>query len=200
MSILAGYFQDRNGENKSIVDEIKDKVSIPLYFERVILPARGSYYANYGADFVGTNRTVCPLHDEDTPSFFYREELGTYKCFGCGKSGDVISLHQEFTKVETGNDVSFREALEFLKKVFIDKNDISAEDVVKTKEPLDQMKLTYMNTMYARAFNTILDDKSRTSEEKTKSLYEVMALRQYAYTEGNDVLESVADQLRDYAR
>ena len=32
---------------------------------------------------------LCPFHNEKTPSFNVNAELGFYKCFGCGKSGDA---------------------------------------------------------------------------------------------------------------
>ncbi len=37
----------------------------------------------------------CPFHDERTPSFYVVPDKGFYKCFGCGKSGDVFSFVME---------------------------------------------------------------------------------------------------------
>lgn len=37
----------------------------------------------------------CPFHNERTPSFGVNEVLRIYKCFGCGKGGDVISFVME---------------------------------------------------------------------------------------------------------
>ena len=39
-----------------------------------------------GKDYVG----LCPFHSEKTPSFVVHQDF--YKCFGCGASGDIISL------------------------------------------------------------------------------------------------------------
>lgn len=39
------------------------------------------------------NKACCPIHDEDTPSFFYFEDTGTFHCFGCGAVGGVVELH-----------------------------------------------------------------------------------------------------------
>ena len=38
---------------------------------------------------------LCPFHNEKTPSFSVNGELGFYKCFGCGKSGDAITFVRE---------------------------------------------------------------------------------------------------------
>src|SRR5690606_4897390 len=44
---------------------------------------------------VGSLKGLCPFHDEKTPSFTIRPALGSYHCFGCGESGDVISFVQK---------------------------------------------------------------------------------------------------------
>ena len=49
-----------------------------------------------GRNWVG----LCPFHAEKTPSFNVREETGRYKCFGCGKSGDVFTFVQETEHVD----------------------------------------------------------------------------------------------------
>lgn len=44
-----------------------------------------------GVDMTG----LCPFHNEKTPSFKVSKVKGIFKCFGCGKSGDVIDFIQE---------------------------------------------------------------------------------------------------------
>ncbi|MCR4657270.1 MAG: DNA primase [Lachnospiraceae bacterium] len=51
---------------------------------------------------------LCPFHSEKSPSFSVRPERGMYHCFGCGKSGDVISFVMEY------ENYSFNEAVSFL--------------------------------------------------------------------------------------
>jgi DNA primase len=41
---------------------------------------------------MGSLKGLCPFHDEKTPSFHVRPAVGSYYCFGCGESGDVISF------------------------------------------------------------------------------------------------------------
>jgi len=54
----------------------------------------------------GSNfKARCPFHDEKTASFVVSPKKQIYKCFGCGKGGNVITFVQEFEKI------SFPEAL-----------------------------------------------------------------------------------------
>jgi DNA primase len=45
----------------------------------------------------GTNKlvTLCPFHSEKSPSCVIDRVRNTFKCFGCGKGGDVISWVME---------------------------------------------------------------------------------------------------------
>ncbi len=52
-----------------------------------------------GINYIG----LCPFHNEKTPSFNVSPTKGIYKCFGCGKAGNVIGFvmeHEKFTYPE----------------------------------------------------------------------------------------------------
>lgn len=38
---------------------------------------------------------LCPFHDEKTPSFIVFPETGTWRCFGCGRGGDLFTYVME---------------------------------------------------------------------------------------------------------
>ena len=57
---------------------------------------------------VGSLKGLCPFHDERSPSFHVRPQVGRYHCFGCGEGGDVIDF---VTKVD---GLGFAEAVEYL--------------------------------------------------------------------------------------
>jgi DNA primase len=57
-----------------------------------------------GRNWVG----LCPFHQEKTPSFNVDPVTQSFKCFGCGASGDV------FTFIERHENMSFVEAAEYL--------------------------------------------------------------------------------------
>lgn len=83
------------------VEEIKKKLDIVETINRLLpLKKRGRHFV-----------ANCPFHNEKTPSFVVSPELQIYKCFGCGKAGDIFSFYEEF------NRVTFREALEDLAKI-----------------------------------------------------------------------------------
>ncbi len=55
---------------------------------------------------------LCPFHQEKTPSFHVDPDKGFYKCFGCGKAGDVISF------VRDTEQLGFMEAIEAIGQRF----------------------------------------------------------------------------------
>src|SRR5699024_8875902 len=57
---------------------------------------------------IGSMKGLCPFHDEETPSFNIRPQLGHWHCFGCGEGGGVISFVQKI------NHLSSVEAVEML--------------------------------------------------------------------------------------
>lgn len=81
------------------VDEVKSRINIAdVIGERVALRSAG----------VGSMKGLCPFHDEKSPSFHVRPQVGYYHCFGCGASGDVYTFLREM------DHVSFTEAVERL--------------------------------------------------------------------------------------
>ena len=85
-----------------VADEIKEKVRqatdiAALIGEHVQLQPRGR-------DLWG----CCPFHEEKSPSFHVRPDMGTWKCFGCGKGGDC------FTYVMEHEHLDFPDALRLL--------------------------------------------------------------------------------------
>lgn len=57
---------------------------------------------------IGSFKGLCPFHDERSPSFHVRPQMGYFHCFGCQESGDVISFIQKM------DHISFSEAVEKL--------------------------------------------------------------------------------------
>ena len=49
-----------------------------------------------GANFSGN----CPFHNEKTPSFMVSPSKQIFKCFGCGKGGNVITFMQEIERID----------------------------------------------------------------------------------------------------
>lgn len=81
------------------VEEVKSRTNIAdIVGERVALKSAG----------IGSFKGLCPFHDEKSPSFHVRPQVGFYHCFGCGESGDVYSF------LRAMDHVSFTEAVERL--------------------------------------------------------------------------------------
>ena len=73
----------------------------------------------------GTNYIAnCPFHNEKTPSFNVSPAKGIYKCFGCGKAGNVVTFIQDHEKL------TYPEAIRWLADYY----KITIEETERTPE------------------------------------------------------------------
>jgi DNA primase len=81
------------------IDEVRSRTNIAdIVGDYVALKSAGA----------GSMKGLCPFHEERSPSFHVRPQVGFYHCFGCGEGGDV------FTFLQRMDHVSFSEAVERL--------------------------------------------------------------------------------------
>jgi DNA primase len=81
------------------IDEVRSRTDIKAVVEAFVsLKPAG----------IGSYKGLCPFHDERSPSFHVRPQVGTYHCFGCGESGDAISFLMKM------NHTTFAETVEQL--------------------------------------------------------------------------------------
>ena len=88
-------------DNRNQIDDIKARLDIVTVVQEYVPDLKRS-----GRNFFG----LCPFHQEKTPSFSVNSELGLFKCFGCGKGGDVIQFLEEIEGLD------FPKALELAAK------------------------------------------------------------------------------------
>ncbi|HOY73117.1 MAG TPA: CHC2 zinc finger domain-containing protein, partial [Tenuifilaceae bacterium] len=77
-----------------------------------------------GVNYLG----LCPFHNEKTPSFTVSPSKGIYKCFGCGKGGNVVNFIMEH------EHLGYVDALKFLAKRY----NIEIVEKEATPEELEQ--------------------------------------------------------------
>ncbi|WP_020574510.1 DNA primase [Actinopolymorpha alba] len=81
---------------------------IALVRERTRIDEVISQYVTLRPAGAGSLKGLCPFHDEKSPSFNVRPQIGYAHCFGCGVGGDAIWFIQEI------EGLSFVEAMERL--------------------------------------------------------------------------------------
>lgn len=101
----------------------------------------------------GTNYIAnCPFHNEKTPSFNVSPAKGIYKCFGCGKAGNVVTFVQDHEKL------TYPEAIRWLAdfyKITIEETERSPE---QQQQQLAEESLRILNEYAATTFhNTLLN-------------------------------------------
>lgn len=84
--------------DEKLIDEIRSR--------NEIVGVIGGYVSlkRAGSNYQG----LCPFHSEKTPSFSVNPARQTYKCFGCGKGGNVFTFLMEY------ENITFPEAVESL--------------------------------------------------------------------------------------
>lgn len=77
----------------------------------------GDYLREHGHAHGEQTKICCPIHLENTPSFFFDVSQGFFNCFGCGKGGTVSELHMYITRLENPN-YSYYNSLKDLSKQY----------------------------------------------------------------------------------
>lgn len=83
---------------QEVIEKVRESADIiEIVGEFISLRKRGQNYLG-----------LCPFHKEKTPSFTVSPDKGIYKCFGCGKAGNVFTFIQEY------HGLNFYEALQLV--------------------------------------------------------------------------------------
>ena len=118
----------------------------------------------------GTHRKkcCCYFHSEKTPSLMLDSTTNRYKCFGCGKGGDIISF------VEESNGLDFNGAICYLLKMYCP--DVDIPSIYEKKGP-DEIALQKQKDSFY-AYNEYAYEFFR--EQYQADTPEAFACRQYA--------------------
>ncbi|MDI3525922.1 MAG: primase [Tenuifilum sp.] len=103
-----------------------------------------------GANYLG----LCPFHNEKTPSFSVSQSKGIFKCFGCGKGGNVVNFIMEHERL------NYVEALKFLAKKYnieVEEKEVTPEELQKRNE---RESLMVINSYAQRYFTNMLHKHS----------------------------------------
>ena len=165
--------------NAQLKKEVLSKVSIPMYFEKVIVPQLDAfgYYDVYPVNFDSKPVVCCPLHDEDTPSCRYYPDTESFYCFGCRKGGTVINLHKYFSERMNGTKVEDGDAVDYLYDYFVKGKEttplitVTSGKLNETVERSTEEQIRRFNSYKTQIENSLLIDASISLETK-KQIWE----------------------------
>jgi len=127
------------------VEKLLNAAPIEIYIQKYVTLTRK------GKNYWG----LCPFHNEKTPSFSVSPEKSIYKCFGCGKGGNLLTFIQDYerkTFVEALETLSEQTGIPLEKTKFDKKNKNS-----KTKSKKEQG--FYINNWVLKVFQSHIQDK-----------------------------------------
>ena len=126
------------------VSQIKEKLNIVDFISGYV-PLK-----NAGKNYKGN----CPFHQEKTPSFIVSPDIQRYRCFGCGKSGDIFNFFMEFEGVD------FSEAV----KALAEKAGVEIKDFQNNSAQKDQNDIIYKINNASKNFYEYMLHKHPTSK------------------------------------
>jgi len=160
------------------VEEIKSRINVADLISQYLTLKKA-----------GTNfKTNCPFHQEKTASFMVSPEKQIWKCFGCGKGGDIFEFIMEM------EGLNFREALELLaNRAGVElKTTKTRQEYVQEKDT--KTKIYQINKLSAQVFAKILLEHSLGKKAleylKDRGL-KIDTIKEFAigYAPDNDILE-----------
>lgn len=111
------------------IEIVKSSIDICRVFEDL---CPGTSLSNAGP---ARKKCRCVFHEEKTPSLVLDTALNRFKCFGCGKGGDVITLVREL------KGIGFGEAVRFLLGQYCHDVDLSDIEEAPSPEERQQQKV-----------------------------------------------------------
>ncbi len=70
--------------SSSYFKRIREEVKWPIVFKTIGIKARNLRNENY--------ITICNFHKERSPSLHFYSKSGRFRCYGCGRQGDIFSF------------------------------------------------------------------------------------------------------------
>ncbi|MBL8065291.1 MAG: DNA primase [Chthonomonadaceae bacterium] len=119
-----------------------------------------------GASWTG----LCPFHDDKHPSFRVNPNLGVYKCWACGASGDL------FTWVMATENVDFAEALKILAQIAgvkLKSSRKSEPGELDKKQNAIEESLSYFRSQLAKSSHARDYCRNRGLDEETLDKWEI---------------------------
>ena len=146
------------------LDQLKQSIDLAA-----LVQSKGIKLEAHGNDKKG----LCPFHQDTNPSMIITPGKNLFNCPACGTGGDVITFVQKF------DNISFTQAVDFLKNGNLPKREINKTEVKhKYKQPVDfdgedHQAIQRVMNYYAK---TLKQDKAAIAYLKERCIYSEEAM------------------------
>lgn len=173
-------------------DTLIESVNISEY-----LTARGEL------DIGISNKIRCPLpeHDDSTPSFFYNDNKGVFKCFGCGKGGTVVELHSIMAEIpheKAIEDLCLKYGIALNYTQSRDKKERSKKGLSYFKKIKDSKPKNLLEVRIEKAMKLTEDYAYKLSLEDRQEVYELCDMLFVSVglskNEKNEIVKTIEDK------
>lgn len=110
------------------IRKARDKLSKSIPISKYIRDNKLGY-ADEGVGVI-----LCPVHDENTPSFRYDDSKMRCHCFGCGVKGTVVELNYRINKDKNDRYTMIRSIKDLAKKYDVEIPDLYEQTIDEVKD------------------------------------------------------------------
>lgn len=98
------------------------------------------------------NKTLCPFHNDNNPSFIVNTKKNIATCFACGVTGNTISFVQKYEKLINGKEISVNEAI------------AKVVEICHLNIDISKIKNNLYNNQYATVYKKYNEDEKKLLE------------------------------------
>lgn len=177
----------------NLVDYIASETDLIDYYDNNIGPLNSKYSDK---SWRSVKVVVCPLHNDHDASFGIltdknNKNIQRYHCFGCGASGNIVTLHQQIQRLTKNRSLTLQEAAEELADMY----HISLEGL---KDIVKETSIMAERSQRARNIDLLLQNKARPSIRNFQRNFKTILKAKEEGFSNESIIDAYAELIKQY--